>query len=63
MSQTRKNLVDIPYVAEYLGTNVRHVRGLIFRREIPFHKVGALVRFDLDDVDGWLEFHRISAAV
>jgi excisionase family DNA binding protein len=38
-----------------LGTTARHVRRLVSERRIPHIKVGGLVRFDLDDIDRWLD--------
>ncbi len=55
-SDTR--LVDIETVARYLGVNVRHVRRLVAERRIPFVKWGQLLRFDLDELDRWVEGHR-----
>lgn len=59
MAHRSRNLADVPELAEYLGTSVRHVRSLIARRAIPHIKVGHLVRFDLDVVDDWLDCHRV----
>lgn len=56
-----RTLLDIEGTAGYLGTTVRHVRNLIARREIPYHKVGRLVRFDLADLDAWLDANRVEA--
>ncbi len=47
-------LIDIPAVAEALNTSERHVRSLIERRELPYYKVGALVRIDSDELTDWL---------
>lgn len=51
-------LLDVKQTAEVLGTSVRHVRELIYRKELPYYKVGALVRVDEDDLDAWLAAHR-----
>jgi excisionase family DNA binding protein len=47
--------IDVPSTAAYIGTNPRHVRNLVARREIPFTKVGRLLRFFPDELDRWLE--------
>ena len=47
--------MDIPTLAERLGTSVRHVRRLVFERRIPYMKCGGLVRFDPDAIDRWLD--------
>jgi excisionase family DNA binding protein len=54
----RRGLVDVAGLAHYLGITVRHVRRLVNERRVPFHKIGHLVRFDLDAIDAWLADHR-----
>jgi excisionase family DNA binding protein len=51
---SRRPLVDITGVANYLGSSVRHMRRLVSERRVPHIKVGGLVRFDLDVIDRWL---------
>lgn len=53
--------IDIPAMAERLGTSVRHVRRLVDERKIPFTKVGRLVRFDPVKIEKWLEQNSVSA--
>lgn len=55
-------LVDIAAVADRLGVEVRHVRRLVAERRIPFIKWGHLLRFDLGDIDRWIEEHRQAPA-
>ena len=52
-------LLDVPATAERLATSVRHVRELIYRNELPYIKVGRLVRIDSDDLDAWLQANRV----
>lgn len=54
-------MLDIPRLAERLGTTERFVRRLVCERRIPFHKVGKYVRFDQDDVDDWVALRRVEA--
>lgn len=54
-------LVDMAGAAAYMGTTIRHIRGLWFRREIPAIKVGHLVRFKLEDLDAYIKEHRVEA--
>jgi excisionase family DNA binding protein len=54
------HLMDVHELADHLGTNERHVRELIYRRKIPYYKVGGLVRFSADDIEQWLETRRIA---
>ena len=52
-------LLRTPAAAEYLFITERHLRGLVERREIPFHKIGGLNMFDPDDLDAYLASTRV----
>jgi excisionase family DNA binding protein len=41
--------------AEYLGTTVASLYSKIWRREIPFVKLGRSVRFDIRELDRLIE--------
>lgn len=56
----RRQLVDLPAVAEFLGVTERHIRRLVAERRIPFYKWGHLLRFDLVEVEAWLTSHRVA---
>ena len=56
------SLLDIAATAERLATTERHVRELIYRRQLPHIKVGRLIRVDPDDLDAWLAANRRGAA-
>lgn len=58
-TSTRRTPLNAPDAAHYLGTTERHVRELVYRRQIPHFKVGRLVRFAPDDLDAWLDAHRV----
>lgn len=47
---SHERLLTIEEVAAYMQASPRHVANLVRRREIPFIKLGALTRFDLDSV-------------
>lgn len=53
-----RELLDIPGVARYIASSVRHVRRLVAERRIPHYKVGHFVRFDPDEIDHWLNDNR-----
>jgi excisionase family DNA binding protein len=52
-------LISIEDLAVHLGVSVRHVRRLVSERRIPFHKWGRLLRFDVDEVNVWLNRTRV----
>lgn len=45
-------------VAELLGISIRTVDKWVSRREIPFVRVGSLVRFERSAIDSWITRHR-----
>jgi excisionase family DNA binding protein len=55
------SLVDIPGLADRLGTSVRHVRRLVATKAIPYVKVGHLIRFDPEDITDWIERNMVQA--
>lgn len=55
-------LVDIAATAAYLGTTERHIRELVYTRRIPFVKIGRALRFDVRDLDRWIDINKTKAA-
>ena len=55
-----RQLIDIHGVADQLGVSERHIRRLVFERRIPFIKWGHLLRFDPDEIDGWIDGSRVA---
>lgn len=54
--QTKTNeLLTIKELTSLLSIKESHLRSLIFRQEIPFIKVGRLIRFDQSQIQKWLE--------
>jgi excisionase family DNA binding protein len=54
-------LLTYEQAAQYLGTTPRHIRHLYQRRELPAVKVGKLVRFDVRDLERFVEARRVEA--
>lgn len=59
----KRRLLDVEGIADYLGVTVRHVRRLVLERRIPFIKWGHLLRFDLDEIDAWIDGWRQAPVV
>ncbi len=55
-------LLTIPDAAKRLSTSERHIRELIFQRRLPYLKVGRLVRFDSNDLEDWVDAHKVAAS-
>ena len=54
-------LLTISDAAKRLTTSERHLRDLIYRRQIPFLRVGRLIRFDSSDLEEWIEDRKVAA--
>lgn len=54
-------LLDIAAAAEHLNVTERWMRRAVAERRIPFVKVGRFVRFDVCDLDRWIESRRVPA--
>ena len=54
-SQGYENVQDI---AEYLAIKPSTLYALVGRREVPFYKVGRLIRFKRSSIDEWMEKQR-----
>ena len=53
------NLLDVGQAAAYLTIKPGYVRRLVREKRIPYVKVGKYVRFDIRDLDGWLDARRV----
>jgi len=53
-----KRLMNAEEVAVYIGTTHLNVYQMVSKRGIPFVKIGRSVRFDLRDIDPWIEGHK-----
>lgn len=53
-------LWDVGQVARYLNISVATVRAWVLNREIPFLKIGRLVRFVPADIVAWKEQRRVA---
>jgi excisionase family DNA binding protein len=49
-------------LAAWLGVDIVFVRRLVAERRIPFLKIGKYVRFDPDEVAGWINDQRVEAS-
>jgi excisionase family DNA binding protein len=57
--QKDRPLLDTFGVAERLAVPERLSRRLVFERRIPFLKLGKYIRFDQNDLDLWVDDHRV----
>ncbi|MBT5756886.1 MAG: helix-turn-helix domain-containing protein [Acidimicrobiaceae bacterium] len=55
------DLLNIDQAADKLNTNVRHLRALTYRKEMPYVKIGHLVRYERSALLKYIEDHRVDA--
>jgi excisionase family DNA binding protein len=60
---TIKSLVDTHEAAQFLAVSVSTLYGWVWQRRISFVKVGRAVRFDLSDLQSFVEENRIRTRV
>lgn len=58
----RPKLLDVNQVAEYLNVSNGSVSMMVYRRQIPFIKIGGRLRFDPAEIDAWLDAQRVKVA-
>lgn len=48
-------MIDVNECAQILGLSVSTLRKMCMRKEIPYHKLGRMVRFYKPDLINWLK--------
>jgi excisionase family DNA binding protein len=54
-----KRFIGPEEMAAYLDVSINTVRSWIWMRQIPYHKLGRLVKFDLQEIDNWLKIRKV----
>ena len=54
-----KRFIGIKECSEYLGIPKGTLYSWTFSRKIPYIKMGKLVKFDLQELDGWIKKRRV----
>ena len=57
-----KEILNIDELSDYLGIKKSSLYSKVERKEIPFYKIGHLVRFKKSDIDLWMEKLRSESA-
>ena len=50
-----KKLIGVKELAEYLDVKENTIYGWVYTKQIPYYKLGRLVKFDVEEIDRWLE--------
>jgi excisionase family DNA binding protein len=54
-----KEILNVDELSEYLGIKKSSLYSKVERKEIPFYKIGHLVRFKRSDIDLWMEKSKV----
>jgi excisionase family DNA binding protein len=52
-TETTSPWLDLPEAAEYLRTTVDSIRGMVKRKQLPFHKPNGRLLFNRHELDEW----------
>jgi excisionase family DNA binding protein len=58
VEQPEMFLMNATQVAKLMGVSVSWVRLKVLQQQIPFSKLGHLVRFEKSEIEAWLKHHR-----
>ena len=58
-SQYCHHLMDIKKTSEYLGCTVNTLYSWASQKRIPYVKIGRLLKFSRQDIDHWIEEHKV----
>lgn len=56
---SKRTLLDLAEAAAWLSVDDRFVRRLVAERRVSYHKVGRYLRFDVRDLDDFLNACRV----
>ena len=59
MLPVNKHYISPAELAEILSISKLTIYGWTERHEIPFFKIGRLVRFDVDEITAWLKDRKV----
>ena len=54
----QRRLLTVEQAAEYMGYTPAAVRHMVARNQVPCVRKGRTLRFDVGDLDGWIEDHK-----
>ncbi len=54
-----KRFIGIKDLGNYLDVSIKTVRHWTLMRQIPYFKMGRLVKFDLREIEGWLKDKKV----
>lgn len=55
-----RRFIGVKELSEYLDISKNTVRSWVWQKQIPYCKIGRLVKFDLQEIEVWLKKKRVS---
>ena len=59
LEKMKKILINIKELSESLGVSDKTLYGWVHQKRIPFVKVGGLLRFDMKDIEKWIQKNKV----
>jgi len=57
--QIGRQYLSVKELSQYAGISTHTLYLWVQLKQIPYHKIGKLVRFKLAEIEGWLEEKRV----
>jgi excisionase family DNA binding protein len=58
-----KEFLNVNELSEYLGIKKSTLYGVVANEGLPHYRIGRLIRFKRNDVDAWMEAHRVKETI
>ncbi|MBM3244211.1 MAG: helix-turn-helix domain-containing protein [Candidatus Omnitrophica bacterium] len=55
-----KQYLSVKELSQYMGISIHTIYLWIQLKKIPYYKIGKIVRFNLREIDAWLEHQHIN---
>lgn len=55
----KKLVIDIKELSKLLGISDKTVYGWVHQKRIPFVKLGGVLRFDMEDIEKWIQKNKV----
>ena len=53
-----KEMCDLKTISQYLNLSIPYIRKLVRAKKIPHYRFGNRLRFDVKEINEWIETHR-----
>ena len=56
----QSNLISLKEIAEHLNVKPSTIYAWVNQKRLPYIKIGRLVKFDLRDIDAWIQERKVN---